>query len=682
MIREDLEKITGKGSYIDDINMKDMLYLYVVRSPIARGIIKRISRPEHAILSLTWEDVRAYLLVRGDPYTLRSSKIVRMPVLADGRVNFIGQPILAFVTEDRYETEDIAEEVSIDYEELKPIVNLEEAMNSKEEIHPGVKNNISVDQLIEGGDLSLRSRAEVVVERKLFQNRIVSNPLEPKGLIAFWDGSFLNLFGSFQSAFRVRDDISEVLGILPDKIKVSGAKNVGGGFGNKVPVHAEYIIASIASIKLGKPVKWVELRSEHLKNPTMGRGVLSDVRLYATREGDILGIDGTVIVDLGAYNYTINPTTPSFIARLLTGPYRMKFASIKSLGVFTNLPPTGPYRGAGRPEAALIHETLIEDLAEELGLDPVEVRKKNLIDDKGYISPLGIKYDPAGYSETLEKAFKYYRSAKDKFSGKGISIVMFTENIRLSPGEGVRVKVEKGKVKIFVGTGPHGQAHETTFRKIASEILKVSEDKIDVITNTTEGVKEGIGSFGSRSATVAGSAVIEACKQLLSKLDGKSIEESDGIEVEVFYRADDIYAPGAHVAVIDVDKETGFVKILAYYAVDDVGKVLIKEEVEGQIIGGVLQGASQVLWEYAPYDQYGNPIFGSIAEAGVPTAKEASYNVIVNEVEYPSSLPTGSRGVGESGTAGALPAVFIAVEKAVGKKFSKTPILPWDIISL
>ncbi|MBP1357112.1 MAG: xanthine dehydrogenase family protein molybdopterin-binding subunit, partial [Sulfolobus sp.] len=327
MIREDLEKITGKGSYIDDINMKDMLYLYVVRSPIARGIIKRISRPEHAILSLTWEDVRAYLPVRGDPYTLRSSKIVRMPVLADGRVNFIGQPILAFVTEDRYETEDIAEEVSIDYEELKPIVNLEDAMNSEEEIHPGVKNNISVDQLIEGGDLSLRSKAEVVVERKLFQNRIVSNPLEPKGLIAFWDGSFLNLFGSFQSAFRVRDDISEVLGILPDKIKVSGAKNVGGGFGNKVPVHAEYILASIASIKLGKPVKWVELRSEHLKNPTMGRGVLSDVRLYATREGDILGIDGTVIVDLGAYNYTINPTTPSFIARLLTGPYRMKFAS-------------------------------------------------------------------------------------------------------------------------------------------------------------------------------------------------------------------------------------------------------------------------------------------------------------------------------------------------------------------
>ncbi|MEM4911917.1 MAG: xanthine dehydrogenase family protein molybdopterin-binding subunit, partial [Metallosphaera sp.] len=387
MIKEDLPKITGKGSYIDDINPKNLVYLGVVRSQVARGIIKSMSRPESALLSLTWEDVKTYMPVPVPPNIAKSSKIIRMPVLADGRVNFVGQPVLAFVVNDRYEIEDVVEEVSIDYEELEPVVDVEKAMNSNEEIHPGVKKNISVDLLLEGGELSAKSRADVVVSRKIKQNRIVSNPMEPKGVIAHWDGEYLNVYGSFQSAFRIRNDLREALNISPEKIKVISAPNVGGGFGNKVPSYPEYILAAIASMKLNRPVKWIETRYEHLKNPTIGRGVLSDIKLYATRQGEILGIEGYVAVDLGAYNYTINPTTPSFIASLLTGPYKMKFASIRALGVFTNQPPTGPYRGAGRPEAALIHETLVEDLAEELGMDPVEIRRKNLIGDNGYITP-------------------------------------------------------------------------------------------------------------------------------------------------------------------------------------------------------------------------------------------------------------------------------------------------------
>ncbi|MCH4816771.1 MAG: xanthine dehydrogenase family protein molybdopterin-binding subunit [Saccharolobus sp.] len=683
MIKEDLPKITGKGSYIDDINPKNLVYLGVVRSQVARGIIKSMSRPESALLSLTWEDVKTYMPVPVPPNIAKSSKIIRMPVLADGRVNFVGQPVLAFVVNDRYEIEDVVEEVSIDYEELEPVVDVEKAMNSNEEIHPGVKKNISVDLLLEGGELSAKSRADVVVSRKIKQNRIVSNPMEPKGVIAHWDGEYLNVYGSFQSAFRIRNDLREALNISPEKIKVISAPNVGGGFGNKVPSYPEYILAAIASMKLNRPVKWIETRYEHLKNPTIGRGVLSDIKLYATRQGEILGIEGYVAVDLGAYNYTINPTTPSFIASLLTGPYKMKFASIRALGVFTNQPPTGPYRGAGRPEAALIHETLVEDLAEELGMDPVEIRRKNLIGDNGYITPLGVRIDPAGYNEVLDTAEKYYRKAKEIYKDKGISIVVFTDIVRLSPGEGARVRIEKGKVKIIVGTGPHGQAYSDTFSKLASEVLGISQDVIEVITNTTEGLKEGVGSFGSRGGTIGGSAVIEACRQLLNKINmpiDKALKELNGVEVEVFYRSDDIFSPGAHVAVVDVDKETGFVKILDYYAVDDVGRALLKEEVEGQIIGGVLQGVSQVLLEHAPYDDNGNPLFSSIADAGVPTAVEANYNVKVDEVEFPSALPAKSRGVGEAGTTGGLPAVFIALEKVTKMKFEKTPIYPWDIM--
>ncbi len=683
MIKEDLPKITGKSSYIDDINPKNLAYLHVVRSPIARGIIKNISKPSKALLTLTWEDVKLYMPVSGDPETLKQSKIVKMPVLADGRVNYVGQPILAFVAEDRYETEDIAEDVSIDYEELKPIVDVEEAMNSNEEIHPGVKSNISVDRLLEGGELSAKSRAEVVVRRKLKQNRIISNPIEPKGIIAYWDGNTLNIYGSFQSSFRIRNDLREVLGISPEKIKVYSSPNVGGGFGNKVPAYPEYVLASIASMKLGRPIKWIETRFEHLRNPTFGRGVVSDIKLYATKQGEILGLEGYVINDIGAYNFTLNPTTPLFIARLLTGPYKVKFASIRAYGVFTNLPPTGPYRGAGRPEAALIHETLIEDLAEELKMDPVEIRRRNLVGDNGYVSPLGIRIDPAGYYEVLNEAEKYYRKAKEQYKDKGVSIVVFTDIVRLSPGEGARVKIENGKVKIYVGSGPHGQAYYDTFSKLASEILGIPTDLIEVYSNSTEYVKEGIGSFGSRSGTIAGSAVIEASRQLLNKVKdiNKALKEMNGVEVEVFYKSDDIFSPGAYVAVVDYDRDSGFPKVIEIFAVDDVGRILVKDEVEGQIIGGALQGVSQVFWEQAPYDDNGNPLISSIAEAGVPTAVEARYKVTVNEIEFPSTLPAKSRGVGEAGTTGALPAVFIALEKATKKKFDKTPILPWDIAS-
>ncbi|WP_338602645.1 xanthine dehydrogenase family protein molybdopterin-binding subunit [Sulfolobus tengchongensis] len=686
MIQEHLPLITGKGTYIDDISPKNVVYLHVVRSPIARGIIKSISRPESALLSLTWDDVKAYIPARLFPDLAKTAQVARMPVLADGRVNFVGQPILAFVVEDRYKTEDVAEEVSIDYEELKPIVDPEEAINA-EPIHPGLKSNISIDQLLEGGNLSLKSKADVVVRRKIKQHRIVSNPMEPKGFICWWDNDVLNVYVSTQAPFGVRNDLREILNIPPEKIRVYSAPNVGGGFGNKSGGYPEYVLAAIASKKLGRPVKWIETRSEMLVNAqSLGRGEVSDMKLYATKDGEVLGIEGSVIANIGAYDYGINFFTSLFVSRLSNGPYKMKFASIRAMSVFTNTPPMGFYRGAGRPEAALIHETLIEDLAEELGMDPVEIRRKNLIGDNGYVTPLGVKIDPAGYNEVLNEAEKYYRKAKETHKDKGISIVIFSEIVRTSPGEGARAQIKDGKVYIYLGIGPHGQAYGSTFKKLASEVLGISEDKIEIVTGTTETVKEGIGSFGSRAGTIGGSAVIAASRELLSKINKNSLNEEDlikyeGVEAEVFYKADDIFAPGAHVAVVDVDKETGFAKVLEYYAVDDVGRVMNKEEIEGQIIGGVLQGASQVIIEAMRYDERGIPLCSSIADCGVPTALESPLKVYPYYIEYPSQLLSKSRGVGEAGTTGALPAVFIALEKAVKKKFNVTPVDPWLIAS-
>ncbi|NON62642.1 xanthine dehydrogenase family protein molybdopterin-binding subunit [Acidianus sp. RZ1] len=675
MIRDDLPKILGKGKYVDDIEVKDVVYLYVVRSSIARGKINDISLPSRSLLTLTWDDVKIYMPVSADPYTLKSGNIVKMPVLADGRVNFVGQPVLAFLSEDRYEGEDIAEEVGIDYEELKPLISIDDSLQN-EPIHPNTKSNISTDKVLEGGEISAKEKAEIVVEREMEQTRIISNPIEPKGIIVYWDGEVLHVTGSFQSAFRIRDDLSESLGLNPEKIIVK-AYNVGGGFGNKVPSYPEYILASIASMKVKRPVKWIETRREHLTNPTIGRGVKSKVKLYGNRDGEILGIEGTIWNDLGAFNYTRNTTTAAFIASLLTGPYKMRFARVRSLGVFTNLPPTGPYRGAGRPEAALILETLVEDFSEVIGKDSIYVRERNLVPDTGYITPLGLKYDPAGYSLVFSKAKQVFNKMKEKFREKGVSLVMTSEQVRLSPGEGAKVKINNGRVKIYVGTGPHGQAYEETYSRIASQALGIPMDKIEVYTNDTENLKEGIGSFGSRGGTMGGSAVLTACQEIRKKV--KDITQSN-IEVDVFYRSEDVFSPGAHVAVVDVD-DRGIVRVPFYYAIEDVGKVLVKEEVEGQLMGGILQGVSQVLWESSEYDKQGNPLFSSIADAGVADSTQA-FNVELEEVEVPSPVATGSRGVGESGTTGALSSVFIAIEKATRKKFRRTPIKMEELTQL
>ena len=678
-LREHFSIISGKSTYVDDINLPNMLYLGVVRSPYARAIVKSYTEPTNVELFLDWNRVQKYVPARPDP---RSKNIVKMPALANGRVNFVGQPVLAFVVKDRYEIEDKIEEISVDYEQLKPVLTIEEALQG-EKIHEN--GNIAIDTEISGGDLEQRLNADVTVEREIYQDRIVANPMEPKGFIANFDGDKLYVIGSFQSSFRIRSDLQEALGLPPEKIVVKSAPNVGGGFGNKVPAHAEYILASLASMILKKPVKWIETRREHLTNPTQGRGIKSKLRLYGRKDGTILGIEGEVYVDLGAYAYTINTTAPTFIASLLTGAYKMRFIKVRAIGVYTNKPPTGPYRGAGRPEAELMVETLIEDMAEKIGIDSVELRRKNLIDDQ-YVTPSGWKIDKAGYRELFEKGVKVYEELKKKY--KGIALVVFSEQIRISPGEGAKVRIGKGKVQVFVGSGPHGQAHQSTFALLASEVLGVDQDKIEVITNDTETVKEGIGSFGSRSAAAAGSAVISACEGVLKiiKERGLTIEQAingeDYIEYEVFYKANDIFTPGVHIAVVDLDKETYKPKVVEYYAFDDVGRAIIPSEVEGQIIGGILQGVSQVIYETAFYDENGVPIYGSISDCGVPTSLDADYKVNLSYIEVPSALPSKARGVGEAGTTGALAATFIALEKLLGKKLNKTPVTPSDIMKM
>ncbi|MGC9106210.1 MAG: xanthine dehydrogenase family protein molybdopterin-binding subunit [Thermoprotei archaeon] len=678
MFREHLQVVTARATYVDDIEKDGTVFLGVYRSPVARGIVKSVTPPKNALLTLTWGDVRAYMPVRA----YEKGNIARMPVLADGRVNFVGQPVLAFVVKDRYEIEDALEESGADIEPLKPIVTIEEALNG-EPIHG--YSNVAASADIRGGDLEQRLNAEVTVEREFRLHRVVANPIEPKGVLVWWEGGDLYVVGSFQSAFRVRADLQETLGLPPERIHVSSAPNVGGGFGNKISAYPEYVLAAMASKKLGRPVKWIETRQEHLVSPIQGRSMWARLKLYAKRDGTALGISGEFVIDGGAYMMGIGPIFPSFIGNMLPGPYKMRFIDVKGSIVYTNKPPYGAYRGAGRPEAALLHESLMEALAEELGMDPCEVRERNLVESgKHHTLPSGLKVDPAGYREVFEKAREIYGRLKSE--GKRPVLITFFNYVSNPPGEGAKVVIGKGKVKVYAGSGPHGQAHQSTFAKVVSEALSLPEDVVEVELNSTEILKEGVGSFGSRTSSAGVNAVLSAVKGLLEELKTRGISlrealDSDReISYEVFAKADSILTPAAAVAYADYDPELCVPFVRELHVVLDVGRVLLRSEVEGQIVGGAAQGLAQVVYEEAEFDENGNPVYSSINDEGVPYAADVTWRVYVHPLEvYPTSLLGGARGIGEAGTSAGLAAGTLAVEKAIGKRLTEVPVKPWAL---
>ncbi|WP_243678916.1 molybdopterin-dependent oxidoreductase [Vulcanisaeta distributa] len=334
----------------------------------------------------------------------------------------------------------------------------------------------------------------------------------------------------------------------------------------------------------------------------------------------------------------------------------------------------------------------MDDLADELGMDPVEIRRRNIIKDgETYRTPLGLVIDPANYQSILEDAAKRYYEFKSKYSDKGVSIAVFALYVSALGGEGVKAVIGNGKMRLIIGSRPQGHAHVSAFTKYVSEVFGLPEELIEVVPGDTETLNYGVGTFGSRSATVVAAAITELAERVNSRLSSMGLSLIDAIrskgvviEEEVDYKPSmAIFAPGAHVAVVDFDPETLVARVIDYYTVHNVGKPLLEEEVEAQIHGGVLQGLAQVLWEGAFYSEDGTPLHASLADYGLPSAEDVAYKVAINEINTPSPLPGGVRGIGgESGTTGALASVFLALEKAVRSKtgvkvkLGKTPVTP------
>ncbi|HYY48986.1 MAG TPA: xanthine dehydrogenase family protein molybdopterin-binding subunit [Thermoplasmata archaeon] len=657
--------VRGRGTYVADLVLPRMLHLKIARSIYARARLVHVKAP------LTGHEVTADLAAVGEGAEGGTGQ-VPYPVLARDRVNYVGQPIAAVLGESEARAEDLLGGVDIGYEPLKPIVNPEEALR-REPIHPGTTTNVFAPART--GRSFKDPSTPIVLEDTLENERIVPNPLEPRGVVVDWDGHRLTVYASTQSVISFQDGFREALGLTPGAVRVV-QMDTGGAFGSKGGIYPEYVVAAHAAMQSGRPVRWIETRSEHLQATEQGRGARARMKVFADRAGRVQGLRADVVVDGGAYSAGMGAFAPGWISYQITGPYAIPKVFVDARAVYTNKVPSGPYRGAGRPEAAFFIERMMDLLADELGRDPVDVRLQNA-SGRPWTSPTGLRI-PA-FKPFLQAAVRElgYRK-RSRFRGTGFSSFVLIP--AANPGESGRIAVEDGRVRVWLGGSAHGQGHEVFVRRLVAEELRVPPDSIVLERSDTDALAKGIGSWGSRSAMVGGGAVIEAARKLkdqVRKAHGRYSAKdllAGSFDARTFFKPQGNYNSfGANLVTAEVE-ETGRVWVrecLAYY---DVGRALNPAMVDGQVAGGSLQGIGQVLYERVKYDAEGQVLTGSLMDAGLATVEEMAERISLKTPKSASDLPHGAKGVGESPAIGVPPALVRAIERAVGKRLRRTPI--------
>jgi carbon-monoxide dehydrogenase large subunit len=665
-VREDDQErrfVLGKGRFVDDIKMEGMLHLHVIRSPYARARVLSVSG------GINGNELKADMAAVGEDAGEESS--ISFPALAAKYVTYVGQPVAAVLGGDRYEAEDKADEVNVEYEPLKPVMDPEKSLDS-EPIHPSSKSNLASES-VTGRDFKLSS--PIIVEDTFRMERVTPNPLETRGVVAAYDGSLLTVYASTQSVFSWREGLAQSLHLDEKAVRVV-QMDTGGAFGSKGGIYPEYVVAAYAAMKLRRPVKWVEGRYDHLMATDQGRGVRAKMQLFANRDGRIKGLKADLLVDAGAYPMGGGAWVPRWIAFQLTGPYSIPMVHIMARSVLTNKVNLGPYRGAGRPEAAYFMERIIDRLADEAGLDQAEVRLRNM-SSKSFKSPAGVSIGPSKpfFSEAL-RAFKYASRRKKEILGFSCFVLIPAS----SDGESAKVAVQGGRVKVWLGGSSHGQGHSVFVKRLVRDELGVEEELVDFLPGDTKSLSGGIGSWGSRTAIVGGGATIEACRKLKAaakKKLGRAYSPANLLkgeyEAEVFFRPkESMNSFGANLASAHVNKDGVAVldQITSYY---DVGRVLNPSMVESQITGGFAQAIGEVLYERALYTEDGQLLTATMADSGVPHSTEMP-DFVVMTASHLSKLPHGVKGVGESPTIGVPPAATRALELALHKKLGDLPI--------
>jgi carbon-monoxide dehydrogenase large subunit len=757
--KEDKKFLTGKGRYTADINLVHQTYAYFVRSPHARAKINKVDiskalKADGVIKILTGEDlakdkigglIAGWKIVSQDG---KDMKVPNHPPLAKDYVNYVGDHVAIVIAETLEKAKNAADLVSVSYKILKAVVNTADAMNS-ETIHEGIDKNLCFDFVL--GDKSKTddaiSSADKVIEIELINNRLIPNAMEPRASIGDYNPSSeqLTLYTTNQNPHLTRLVLSAFVGIAPEhKFRVV-APDVGGGFGSKIYPYAEDAVVAWASKKIERPVKWVAERSESFLSDCHGRDHITKAQLAITNDGKITGLKVDTIANIGSYASLFATVTPTYLyAPLILGVYDIPTAFCNVKAVFTNTAPVDAYRGAGRPEATYLIERIVSKAAKEIGMDQAEFRKKNFISKFPHQQCLVHNIDSGDYNAHLDKAleisdYKNFENRKIQSTKKGklrgIGFSTYLEACGIAPsavvmsigaGVGLWESAEvrfnaTGNISVFTGAHSHGQGHDTTFAQIVGDRLGVPIENIDVVHGDTDKGPFGMGTYGSRSLAVGGSAIAKACDKIVEKgkkvaahmLEGKpeDIDFKDGefvlknsnkkktigeiafacylpgqfgeiksplpagvepgLKETAFYDPINFSFPaGTHICEVEVDTDTGETKVVKYTAVDDFGTIINPMIVEGQVHGGLAQGIGQSLYENGHYDESGQLTTASYMDYTMPRADNFPHFKIEYTTTPATSNPLGSKGCGEAGAIASPPAVMNAVIDAIGTEIS------------
>ena len=767
--REDPALIQGKGKFVDDVAPVGTTHVAFVRSPFAHARINSIDTSaaesaEGVLAVYTHEDV-AHL---GD---LLAQVVVAKPrpLLAHGTVNHVGEAVAMVVAENGYLARDAADLVEVDYEPLPAVIDLKKAATDEVKVHDDLDSNVLVawEAGPFGDEEGIANTKQAIADAKdrddtvtvsieAVNQRLIPVAIEPRAVWAEWNDGYgrFEVYSSTQIPHALAGAIGKTFGVASNEVRVI-APEVGGGFGCKLNVYNDEILTCFAAKELGRPAKWTEGRREAAGSTIHGRGWVATATVTGTKDGEILGYELDAIADMGAYEQNFSVAIP-FLG-LFVGSGQYKFPTHwKATCVLTHTMTTDAYRGAGRPEAAYYLERVIDAFAREIGVDPVDVRKKNFLDkfDDGVTSPIGFALDTGDYETNLDKLvevadYEGLKAERDQAREEGryvgIGVSTYCEVCGFAPtalselgfswssfglpagfsGSGlVRVNPD-ATVTVVIGTGPSGQGHQTTWAQIVSDRLGIPVERIRVLHGDTNDSPMGIGTFGSRSAAVDGSATYEAADRVATKARGIAAHlleaSADDIELDAEgahvagspdssvgwdeiataaympYKLGDseiegglessvVFDPpnatwpfGAHLAVVEVDVETGDVKLLRYITVDDCGNVINPMIVAGQVHGGVTQGIGQAMLEAAIYDDDGNMLTGSLLDYPIPGSGDVPSFELHSTVTPTNVNAMGVKGIGEAGTIGSAQTVVNAVIDALaplGVKHIDMPLRP------
>jgi carbon-monoxide dehydrogenase large subunit len=748
--REDVRFLTGKGRYTDDISLPGQAYVHFLRSDVAHGRLNKVDTSvaqnmPGVVRIFTGADFEG---VGGIPcgwqVTDRHGNPMQEPphpVLAQGKVRHVGDPIAAIVAETAAQARNAAEAIELDIEELPAVVDMAGALSDgSAKVHDELDNNLCYDWVFGSDDAAMEaafSSAAHVTTLELVNNRLVANPMEPR--VAVGDYNSTNdestLYTTSQNPHVIRLLMGAfVLGIPEHKLRVI-APDVGGGFGSKIFHYAEEAFCTFAAKAIGRPVKWTSSRSEAFITDAHGRDHVTKIELAMDADNNFTGLRTHTMANMGAYLSTFAPSVPTYLhGTLMAGNYKTPAIQVNVKAVFTNTVPVDAYRGAGRPEATFQLERVVDKAAREVGADPVALRRQNFVTSFPYETPVAVAYDTGDYNATMDKLMEMVdrdgfeaRAAESAKAGKlrGFGVNTYIEACGIAPSalvgqlgaraglyESATVRVNAtGGLVVMTGSHSHGQGHETAFPQVVADMIGIPENMVEIVHGDTANTPMGMGTYGSRSLAVGGSAIVRATEKIINKAkkiaahlmeasegdielkDGqftvagtdKSVAWGDvtlaayvphnypitelepGLEETAFYDPSNFtYPAGAYACEVEVDPETGKVTVCSFAAADDFGNVVNPMIVEGQVHGGLAQGIGQALLEGVSYDENGQLLSASYMDYAMPRADDLPSFAVDHSCVTPCTHnPLGVKGCGEAGAIGSPPAVVNAVVDAL-----------------